>query len=159
MPVDVLRCRICESEYPAVANGICARCFGPLEPVYDWDELARTVTRERIEAGPLSLWRYADLLPAIPPEDVEVLGPFVSLCRALGRIAVTLAHGSSIDRIETEFLGRIAERDTRLLSIYVLLGVLSGHVDEEVNEVNAPAMAEERGIEVAEIKRSSACSL
>ena len=42
MPVDVLRCRICESEYPAVANGICVRCFGPLEPVYDWDELART---------------------------------------------------------------------------------------------------------------------
>ena len=41
MPVDVLRCRVCESEYPAIANGICARCFGPLEPVYDWDELAQ----------------------------------------------------------------------------------------------------------------------
>ena len=40
MPVDVLRCRVCESEYPAVANGICVRCFGPLEPVYDWDALA-----------------------------------------------------------------------------------------------------------------------
>ena len=40
MPVDVLRCRVCESEYPAVANGICARCFGPLEPVYDWEALA-----------------------------------------------------------------------------------------------------------------------
>ena len=46
MPVDVLRCRVCESEYPAEANGICARCFGPLEPVYDWDEIARAVTRE-----------------------------------------------------------------------------------------------------------------
>ena len=40
MPVDVLRCRVCESDYPALANGICVRCFGPLEPVYDWDELA-----------------------------------------------------------------------------------------------------------------------
>ena len=58
MPVDVLRCRVCESEYPAEANGICARCFGPLEPVYDWDELARAVSRESIEAGPRSLWRY-----------------------------------------------------------------------------------------------------
>ena len=66
MPVDVLRCRICESDYPALANGICVRCFGPLEPVYDWDELASVVTRERIEAGPNSLWRYADLLPASP---------------------------------------------------------------------------------------------
>ena len=52
MPVDVLRCRVCESEYPAEANGICARCFGPLEPVYDWDEIARVVSRESIEAGP-----------------------------------------------------------------------------------------------------------
>jgi len=32
MPVDVLRCRVCESDYPALANGICVRCFGPLEP-------------------------------------------------------------------------------------------------------------------------------
>ena len=44
MPVDVLRCRVCESDYPALANGICVRCFGPLEPVYDWDELAASVT-------------------------------------------------------------------------------------------------------------------
>jgi D-3-phosphoglycerate dehydrogenase len=95
-------------------------------------------------------------IPAIPPEDMEVLGPFVSLCRALGRIVVTLAHGSSIDRLEVEFLGRIAERDTRLLAIEALLGVLGGHTEEEVNEVNAPAMAEERGIELAEIKRSTA---
>jgi threonine synthase len=68
VPVDVLRCRVCESEYPAVANGICVRCFGPLEPVYDWDALGARMSRERIEAGPYSLWRYADLLPAAPPE-------------------------------------------------------------------------------------------
>jgi D-3-phosphoglycerate dehydrogenase / 2-oxoglutarate reductase len=95
-------------------------------------------------------------VPAIPPEDMDVLGPFVGLCRSLGRIAVALAPGSSIDRIETEFLGRIAERDTRLLAIQVLLGVLAGHTDEEVGVVNAPAMAEERGIELSETKRTTA---
>ena len=85
-----------------------------------------------------------------------MLGPFVPLCRALGRIAVVLAEGSSIDRLQIEFFGRIAERDTRLLSIQVLLGVLRGHTEEDVNEVNAPGMAEERGIDVAETKRPSA---
>jgi D-3-phosphoglycerate dehydrogenase len=95
-------------------------------------------------------------LPAIPAEDAELLGPFVPLCRALGRIAVALADGSSIDRVESEFLGRIAEHDTRLLAIQVLLGVLSGHTEEEVGVVNAPAIAEERGIELAEIKRTAA---
>jgi D-3-phosphoglycerate dehydrogenase len=95
-------------------------------------------------------------VPAVSAEDMEILGPFVPLCRALGRIAIALAQGSSIDRIETEFLGRIAERDTRRLSIETLLGALRGHTEEEVNEVNAPAIAEERGIELAEAKRTSA---
>jgi len=95
-------------------------------------------------------------VPAIPPEDMEVLGPFVPLCRALGRIAIALAESSSVERVQSEFLGRIGERDTRLLSIQTLLGVLGGHTEEEVNEVNAPAMAEERGIELSEIRRSIA---
>jgi D-3-phosphoglycerate dehydrogenase len=94
-------------------------------------------------------------LPAMAAEDAELLGPFVPLCRALGRIAAALAEGASIDRVETEFLGRIAERDTRLLAIQVLLGVLSGHTEEDVGVVNAPALAEDRGIELAEIKRTA----
>jgi threonine synthase len=69
MPVDTLRCRVCEAEYPAVASGSCGRCFGPLEPVYDWDEVARVATRERIAAGPRSLWRYEALLPTRAPAD------------------------------------------------------------------------------------------
>ena len=95
-------------------------------------------------------------IPAIPAEDMEVLGPFAGLCRSLGRIVIALAEGSSIDNLQTEFLGRIADRDTRLLSIQVLLGVLSQHTEEEINEVNAPAIAEERGIHMAETKRSTA---
>jgi threonine synthase len=74
MAVDTLRCRICESDYPAVASGVCLRCFGPLEPVYDWDEVASEVTRESIERGPRSLWRYASLLPTAAPPDA-VAGP------------------------------------------------------------------------------------
>jgi threonine synthase len=87
MAVDVLRCRICEAEYPALAVGTCERCFGPLEPVYDWNAIS--VSREQIEAGPRSLWRYADLLPAVVPEEPTSPGwtPLVSvprLARALG---------------------------------------------------------------------------
>jgi D-3-phosphoglycerate dehydrogenase / 2-oxoglutarate reductase len=94
-------------------------------------------------------------VPAISAEDMDILGPFVFLCRALGRMAVEVAEGSSIDLVRTEFLGRIAERDTRMLAIQVLLGVLREHTEEEVNEVNAPALAKERGIQVVEMKRSA----
>ena len=49
----------------------------------------------------------------------------------------------AVDRVEVAFHGRIAEHDTRLLGIAVLVGILSGHTEEPVNLVNAPAMAEE----------------
>ena len=89
-------------------------------------------------------------IPAITPEDMEVLGPFLPLAGRLGRLAMTLAEGSGVDRLEIEYFGRIAERDTRLLTLAVLRGVLAGHCEEEVNLVNAPTLAEERGIGVSE---------
>jgi D-3-phosphoglycerate dehydrogenase len=93
-------------------------------------------------------------VPAIAAEDLEVLGPFVPLCRRLGRLGVALAGG--VDSVEVELLGRIGERDARPLATATLLGALEGHTEEEVNAVNAPAIAEERGIEIVEARRSSA---
>jgi D-3-phosphoglycerate dehydrogenase len=95
-------------------------------------------------------------IPAIGAEDMEALGPFLPLCESLGRIAMALAEGSSIDRVEVELLGRLAERDTRLLTIHVLLGLLRGHTEEDVNAVNAPSIAQERGIDVVETKKTGA---
>jgi D-3-phosphoglycerate dehydrogenase len=95
-------------------------------------------------------------IPAVSAEDMEVLGPFLPLCRRLGRLAMALAERSSVERLEVEYLGRIAERDTRLLTIAVLNGLLAGHTEEDVNLVNAPSLAEERGIEVSERKEAVA---
>ena len=77
-------------------------------------------------------------VPAVAAEDMEVLGPFLPLSRQLGRLAMALGEGSSVDRVDVELLGRIAERDTRPLAVEVLLGVLTGHTEEDVNAVNAP---------------------
>lgn len=93
---------------------------------------------------------------SIAPEDMEVLGPFVPLCHSLGRLATALALCDSIDRIEIGCHGRIAERDTRPLGTAVLLGALSGHTEEAINAVNAPSIAQERGIEVSETKSTVA---
>src|SRR5204863_7686466 len=72
-------------------------------------------------------------LPAVAAEDMEFLAPFLPLSRKLGRLAMSLAQGSSVDRVEVELLGRIAERDTRPLATAVLLGVPEGHTEEDVN--------------------------
>jgi len=93
-------------------------------------------------------------VPAVAPEDLEALGPFLPLANQLGRIAVGLSDG--LNSLQVEYLGRVAERDTRLLTVQVLKGVLAGHVEEDVNDVNAPSLAEERGIVITETNQPSA---
>ncbi|MDT7677065.1 MAG: threonine synthase [Pseudonocardiales bacterium] len=63
-PARALSCRECGHEIPLAPEFACPECFGPLEVAYDFVG----VTRERIEAGPKSIWRYASLLPV--PTDV-----------------------------------------------------------------------------------------
>lgn len=94
-------------------------------------------------------------IAAVRPEAMEALAPFVPLCEKLGRLAQGLGEGS-VAKVSAEFRGRIAAHETRLLGIAVLAGILSGHTEEPVNLVNAPQMAEERGIELAETTDASA---
>jgi len=75
-----------------------------------------------------------------------VLGPFLPLATQLGRLAMALAEGSSVERIEAAFMGRIADFDTRLLGLAVIVGALGGRTEEPVNFVNAPTLAAQRGI-------------
>jgi D-3-phosphoglycerate dehydrogenase len=95
-------------------------------------------------------------IPSVGAEDMEVLGPFLPLARRLGRLAMALAEGSSVERIEAAFMGRIADFDTRLLTLAVIGGALEGRTEEQVNLVNAPAMAHQRGIVVEEKSVSEA---
>ena len=91
MPATALRCRICETEVSLEPVGVCARCFGPLDPVYDREEQRRTVSRESIAAGPLSIWRYAPLLPVAPPPEQRLapgLTPLVQAPRLAAAIGV-----------------------------------------------------------------------
>ena len=77
-----LRCRECNREYQLEPLHVCEFCFGPLEVSYDLDAMHRNITRETIEAGPASMWRYADLLPADPAFAVDINAGFTPLIRA-----------------------------------------------------------------------------
>jgi D-3-phosphoglycerate dehydrogenase / 2-oxoglutarate reductase len=93
-------------------------------------------------------------IPAIRPEDLEVLGPFVPLAAKLGRLAMELAEGHA-GRIDLSYYGTLAQFDTRLLTVAALNGAFQGRADIPVNYVNAPLIAAERGIEVNEERRRS----
>lgn len=61
--VKGLKCRECGREYPKEPIAGCEDCFGPLEVEYDYDSIARVLTRESITGRPKNLWRYRELLP------------------------------------------------------------------------------------------------
>jgi threonine synthase len=77
-----LSCRVCATEHPLEATGSCRRCFGPLDPVYDWDRVRATFTPERIATGAASIWRYADLLPVDAPAEPRLAPGFTPLVPA-----------------------------------------------------------------------------
>jgi threonine synthase len=83
MPPESLRCKECNTTYPLDARYVCEQCFGPLEVAYaprggmDPGEL-----RRRIQAGPPSLWRYADFLPVAAPPPGALPAGLTPLLRA-----------------------------------------------------------------------------
>ncbi len=82
-----LKCRECGREYSLEPIHVCEYCFGPLEVVYDYDEIKKKVSREKIQEGPKSLWRYIDLLPVEEPR-VGLSAGFTPLKKAenLGKL-------------------------------------------------------------------------
>ena len=78
-------------------------------------------------------------------EASETVRPFLPLAERLGRLFSGLA-GGALDTIEIFYEGEIADYDCRVLTLSILKGVLGPVVDEPVSFVNAPQLAEERGI-------------
>ena len=117
-----LRCKECGSEYELKASHVCEFCFGPLEVTYDYSAISRTVTRETIQAGPHSIWRYRPFLPVTTDTPIDVgtgMTPLVRshrLARRLGlknlyikNDAVNMPTLSFKDRVVSVALTRARE--------------------------------------------------
>ncbi|WP_448572566.1 threonine synthase [Trichothermofontia sp.] len=86
-----LRCKECGAEYEAKAIHVCELCFGPLEVTYDYARLRQVVTRETIQAGPNSIWRYRPFLPVETDTPIDVgtgMTPLVQAHRLARRLGL-----------------------------------------------------------------------
>jgi threonine synthase len=110
------------TEYPLVAMNICEETFAPLEVEYDYDLIRSQVSREIIEAGPNSIWRYRAFLPVATDNYIDVgtgMTPLVKsnrLARRLGlknlyikNDAVNMPTLSFKDRVVSVALSRARE--------------------------------------------------
>jgi threonine synthase len=151
LPATSLRCRSCGTAHALEDVGTCSACFGPLDPDYDWDGLARSVTRETISAGPASIWRYAPLLPVEAPADARLAPGLTPLVRS-PRLADEVGVGELWLKLDTanpthSFKDRVvavAAAKARELGLETLACSSTGNL---ANAVAARAAAE--GMEAA----------
>jgi threonine synthase len=88
--VEGLKCRECGREYSVDPIYVCEFCFGPLEAVYDYKKIKKSLTRKKILQRDKNLWRYKELLPIDGEPQVGLNSGYTplvetkNLARALG---------------------------------------------------------------------------
>src|SRR3954452_2549786 len=92
MPVEALKCKECGTTYALEAQYACEECWGPLEVQYDLSGLDADHARRKIQAGPPTIWRYADFLPFEQPPRTALAAGVTPLVRA-DRLAERLGVG------------------------------------------------------------------
>ena len=93
--------------------------------------------------------RYPVNVPTVGAESMAVIGPFIEAAAAAARVARQLASGS-LQKVRVEYLGEIANHDTKPLKLSVIVGLLDAITSEKVSAVNALAQAEAHGLRIEE---------
>ena len=87
--------------------------------------------------------------PFMPPEVHAVLAPYVKVATVLGKLLTSLAEGQFVG-VTIRYEGEITQHDTATLKAAVLAGLLGPVTSGQVNLINAPRLAQERGLNVTE---------
>ncbi|MGE5529563.1 MAG: phosphoglycerate dehydrogenase [Patescibacteria group bacterium] len=93
-------------------------------------------------------------IPSVRPEVLAVLKPYLPLAEKIGSLLAQL-DGGRIAKLEASYLGEIADYDLAPLTTALLTGFLRPLLSDEVNLVNAPLLAKERGLKVVEHKAAA----
>ena len=93
--------------------------------------------------------------PTLPPEVHAVLAPYLPVASQLGKLLTHLAEGQFVG-VNIDYQGEITQHDTSILKSAVLTGLLAPVTGQRVNVINAPLIAQQRGLKVTERKSVAA---
>ncbi|UCH35433.1 MAG: phosphoglycerate dehydrogenase [Armatimonadota bacterium] len=99
--------------------------------------------------------RTAVNVSPVGAEALAALQPYITLAERIGRLQAQLAEGH-VEDVEITYSGEIAELDVSAVTRSLLVGLLQPALEEPVNLVNAPLLAEQRGLKVKESKSTTA---
>jgi D-3-phosphoglycerate dehydrogenase len=113
---------------------------------------AGTIVCEQIVAGLTGgVVTYAVNIPSVSKEAMQTIGPFLPLAETLGQLMAAVAEGP-LSKVTVHYEGDVTDHDTRLLTLAVTKGLVESGADEAVNFVNAASIANDRGLQVSEVK-------
>jgi D-3-phosphoglycerate dehydrogenase / 2-oxoglutarate reductase len=115
------------------------------------DRVAEEVAKQIVSYLLYSSIRNAVNVPNISPELISTLRPYAILAERMGLIQTQLTD-SAILEVQINYLGKVTEYNVSPITTAMLKGLLSPIVKDQVNFVNAPFIASERGIKVIESK-------
>lgn len=93
-------------------------------------------------------------IPSVKPEVMKMVAPYIDLAETIANVCAQLL-GTGYNKVEIEYKGDIASKDTRPITVAALKGMLQNALGSRVNYVNAPSLAKSRKIEVKESKSES----
>ena len=117
------------------------------------ENVALAIADQMVDYLGKGIIRFAANLPSVPPDELALLGPYLKLAEIMGSIMAQIIL-DPISKVTLEYGGEVANLSTPSLTISALKGILAPILDVRVNEVNAPILAKERGIEVVEVRSS-----
>ncbi len=154
--LDVFECEPTTGDHPlfTLNNFICTPHLGASTKEAQ-ENVALAVARQISDYLVKGEVRNAVNVPSVSGEALIRLGPFLKLAEKLGGFHAQLAKGA-VEEVEIAYYGDVSDLDSAPLTVSVLKGLLAPALREEVNFVNAPILAEERGIKVTESKSKTA---
>jgi D-3-phosphoglycerate dehydrogenase len=114
------------------------------------DQVALDAAQQIVEALSGGEVRNAVNAPGFGKAIPEALQPYTELATRMGTILTKITPGA-LNKVEVVYRGAIGELNITPITTYLLVGLLQPHMDAPVNVINAPVMAEERGVEIAQI--------
>ena len=87
--------------------------------------------------------------PFVPPEVHAILAPYVPVASMVGRLLTNMSQGQFVG-VTLRYQGEIANHNTAILKAAALVGLLSPVSGEAVNMINAPVLAQQRGLQITE---------
>lgn len=119
------------------------------------EQVALDAAKQLVEAIRGGEVRNAVNAPGFGEAIPDILRPYSELATRMGALLARITPGA-IEKVEVVYRGGISELNVSPITTYLLTGILSAHMEQNVNVINAPVLAKDRGVEVEQITSSRA---